>query len=68
MMDDGHKVKITLFYRGRELAHKDLGFALATRVIETFGEQAIVDQEPQLAGKQLSFVIRSNTNAKAKNA
>jgi translation initiation factor IF-3 len=67
MMDDGHKVKITLFYRGRELAHKDLGFALATRVIETFGEQAIVDQEPQLAGKQLSFVIRSNTNAKAKN-
>jgi translation initiation factor IF-3 len=67
MMDDGHKVKITLFYRGRELAHKDLGFALADRVIETFGEQAIVDQAPQLAGKQLSFVIRSNTNAKAKN-
>jgi len=68
MMDDGHKVKITLFYRGRELAHKDLGFALADRVIETFGEQAIVDQAPQLAGKQLSFVIRSNSNAKAKNS
>ncbi len=68
MMDDGHKVKITLFYRGRELAHKELGFALADRVIETFGDQAIVDQQPQLAGKQLSFVIRSNTNAKAKNS
>jgi translation initiation factor IF-3 len=67
MLDDGHKVKITLFYRGRELAHKDLGFALANRVIETFGDHVVVDQQPQLAGKQLSFVIRSNTNAKAKN-
>ena len=66
-LDTGHKVKITVFYRGRELAHKELGFKLAERVIAGFGDAIAVDQPPQLAGKQLNFVIRSNTNAKAKN-
>ncbi len=67
-LEAGHKVKITIFYRGREMAHKDLGFKLADKVIEEFGDQIMVDQQPQLNGKQLSFVIRSNTNAKAKNS
>lgn len=66
-LEAGHKVKITIFYRGRELAHKELGFKLAEKVIEGFGDIIAVDQQPQLAGKQLSFVIRSNTHAKAKN-
>ncbi len=64
----GHKVKITIFYRGRELAHKDIGFKLADKVIEGFGDTIVVDQAPQLAGKQLNFVIRSNQHAKAKDA
>ncbi len=67
-LDAGHKTKISIFYRGRENAHKDLGFTLADRVIEKFGEGIVVDQKPQLAGRQLNFVIRSNTNAKAKDA
>ena len=67
-LEAGHKVKITIFYRGRELAHKDLGFKLADEIIAGFNEQIAVDQPPQLNGKQLSFVIRSNNNAKAKNA
>ncbi len=66
-LESGHKVKITVFYRGREMAHKDLGFNLAERVIASFGDAIAVDQPPQLAGKQLSFVIRSNPHAKAKN-
>ncbi len=66
-LESGHKVKITIFYRGRELAHKDLGFTLADKVIGGFGDTISVDQKPQLNGKQLSFVIRSNNNAKAKN-
>ena len=67
-LDAGHKAKITVFYRGRENAHKDLGFQLADRVIERFGDTIVVDQKPQLAGRQLNFVIRSSTNAKAKDA
>ncbi len=67
-LEAGHKVKITVFYRGRELAHTDLGFKLADRVIESLGDKIAVDQQPQLAGKQLNFVIRGVNNAKAKNA
>ncbi len=59
-LENGHKVKITLFYRGREQAHKEIGFKIAQRVIEDFGDTIVVDQQPQLAGKQLSFVIRSS--------
>jgi translation initiation factor IF-3 len=66
-LEAGHKVKLTIFYRGRELAHKDLGFKLADKVIADFGDTIVVDQNPEFAGKQLNFVIRSN-HAKAKNA
>jgi translation initiation factor IF-3 len=71
-LDAGHKVKITIFYRGREMAHKDIGFKLAERVIEGFGDTIAVDQQPQLAGKQLSFTIRGtgrkSEHAKTENA
>ena len=59
-LDAGHKVKITAFFRGRELAHKDLGFKIAEKVINDFGDSVVVDQAPQLAGKQLSFVVRAS--------
>lgn len=65
-LNDGHKVKFIVFYRGRELAHKDIGFKLAERIIEILGDEIIVDQPPQFSGKQLFFTVRSN-NAKAKN-
>jgi translation initiation factor IF-3 len=67
-LENGHKVKLVVFFRGRELAHKDLGFQLADKVVEILGEQAIVEQQPQLSGKQLNLVVRSNNNAKAKDA
>ncbi len=59
-LEEGHKVKITIFYRGREMAHKDIGFKLADRVIERYGNTVVVDQAPQLNGKQLIFVLRSS--------
>ena len=63
-LEAGHKVKITLFYRGREQAHKEIGFKIAARVIDDFGDAIVVDQQPQLAGKQLNFVVRSNPSYK----
>ncbi len=66
-LEAGHKVKISIFYRGRELAHKEIGNQLADRVINKLGDSIIVDQSPQFAGRQLNFVIRSNS-AKAKNS
>jgi translation initiation factor IF-3 len=65
-LEDGHKVKIMAFFRGREMAHQELGYQLLARITEALSEVAVVDQTPQLAGKNLSIVVRSN-NAKAKN-
>lgn len=59
-LEAGHKVKITLFYRGREMAHKDIGFKLAEKILMRFGDTIVVEQQPQLNGKQLSFVLRSS--------
>jgi translation initiation factor IF-3 len=58
-LEAGHKVKIVIFYRGREQAHKEIGFNIAQQVINDFGDTIAVDQQPQLAGRQLSFVVRS---------
>lgn len=66
-LEAGHKVKITLFYRGREMAHKDIGFKLAERVISSYGENAVVEQQPQLAGKQLNFVLRASGATRKEN-
>jgi len=40
---DGHKVKIMIFFRGREMAHQDLGFVLMNKIIELLGENVIVE-------------------------
>ncbi len=61
---DGHKVKLIIVYRGREQAHKELGFKLADKVITDFADRAIVEQSPQLAGRQLSFVLRGTAHNK----
>ncbi|MGH7240533.1 MAG: translation initiation factor IF-3 [Candidatus Saccharimonadales bacterium] len=57
-LDEGHKVKIIIFYRGRENAHRELGYNLADRVVAELGDSVVVDQVPQLAGKQLIFTVR----------
>lgn len=67
-LEAGHKVKYVLRYKGRELAHRDVGFKLADKIIESFNEEVIVDQAPVFAGRQLSFVIRRAPNAKAKDS
>jgi translation initiation factor IF-3 len=67
-LEAGHKVKYVLRYKGRELAHRDVGYKLADRIIESYKDEIAVDQTPQFAGRQLSFVIRRAQNAKAKDA
>ena len=68
-LDAGHKVRIAIIYRGREMAHRDLGYKLADKVKDLLGEGLVVEQEPQFAGRQLSFVIRKTaSHAKVKDA
>lgn len=56
---DGHKVKILIFFRGREMAHRELGYELIDRVVNLLGDEAILEQKPQMAGRNLSIVVRS---------
>lgn len=62
-LDNGDKVKIAIVYRGRENAHREMGFRLAERLIDSFNGTIAVDSQPQLNGKQLIFMIRG-TGAK----
>ncbi|MDR0957480.1 MAG: translation initiation factor IF-3 [Candidatus Nomurabacteria bacterium] len=65
---DGDKVKIQVVFRGREMAHPEIGRALLDRVLESLADVAVADQKPVMAGKNLSVMIRSNPNAKNENA
>ena len=56
---EGHKVRIQIFYRGREMAHKELGFVMIDKIIALLENEAIVEQQPQMAGRNLSIVVRS---------
>lgn len=56
---EGHKVKILIFFRGREMAHKELGYVLIDRVVALLQDDAILEQKPVMAGRNLSIVIRS---------
>jgi len=57
-LEAGHKVRITVIYRGREMAHRELGYKLAERIQGLLGEEVVTDSEPQFAGRMLSFVVR----------
>jgi len=55
--DEGDKVKVTLRFRGREMAHQDLGMQLLHRVKEETTEIAKVEAEPKLEGRQMIMVL-----------
>ncbi len=55
--EEGDKVKLTLRFRGREMAHMELGMQLLNRVREEVGEIAKVEAEPKLEGRQMMMVL-----------
>lgn len=55
--EDGDKVKVTLRFRGREMAHQDLGMKVLDRVREEMEEIAKVEQSPKLEGRQMTMVM-----------
>lgn len=58
-LSDGHKVKILIFFRGREIAHKNLGYDLIDKMMEQLKDEATLEQKPTMAGRNLCIVIRS---------
>jgi translation initiation factor IF-3 len=56
-LDEGDKVKLTLRFRGREMAHKELGAAMLKRVETELAEEITVEQYPRMEGRQMVMMI-----------
>ena len=56
-LDAGNKVKVTLRFRGREMAHQELGVELLKRVEKDLEDYATVEQFPKMEGRQLVMVM-----------
>jgi len=56
-LEHGDKAKVTLRYRGREMAHQELGLQLLQRVEADLAEYGAVEQFPKMEGRQLTMVI-----------
>jgi len=56
-LEEGDKVKITLRFRGREIAHQEIGLELLTRVRDDVADTAKVEQEPNMEGRQMVMLL-----------
>tara|TARA_B100001057_G_scaffold450965_1_gene493505 strand:- start:412 stop:918 length:507 start_codon:yes stop_codon:yes gene_type:complete len=56
-LENGDKAKITLRFRGREMAHQDLGIAMVKRIEHDLEDIAQVEQYPKLEGRQMTMVF-----------
>jgi translation initiation factor IF-3 len=62
-IDEGHKVKVTLQFRGREMAHPELGRKILDDVIETVGPLAKVESQARMEGRSMSLVLSPDKKA-----
>lgn len=56
-LEDGDKGKVTLRFRGREMAHQDLGRRLMERIEKDLEELAVVESRPRLEGRQMTMML-----------
>lgn len=64
-LSDGHKVKVTLQFRGREMAHPELGSRILDAVIEQVGPLGKVESQARLEGRNMTMVLAPDKKAPA---
>ena len=57
-LDDGDRVKVMIVFKGREMAHKEIGRELLDKVVSLLGEGAVMEGTPQMNGRNLSVQVR----------
>ena len=62
-LDEGHKVKITIMFRGREVAHPELGMKILNRIAEIIGANAKMEATPRLDGRNMTMVLAPDKKA-----
>lgn len=53
----GHKVKLTVKFKGREMAHQDLGYQVLQEALTLLGDKVSVDKDAKMEGKKLSMIV-----------
>lgn len=61
-LEDGHKVRVVIMFRGRERTHPELGQELLGRVAKDVSEIAVVDMAPSIAGMDMNMVLRPSAS------
>lgn len=56
-LEDGNKVKFSMRFRGREMAHQDIGKEMFANIVEQFAEIAQIDFEPKFEGRQMMMIL-----------
>lgn len=56
-LEEGDKVKVTLRFRGREMAHQELGLELLNQVRDDLEDMAIVEQKPEMQGRMMNMTM-----------
>jgi translation initiation factor IF-3 len=59
-LEYGHKLKITMQFRGREIVHKSLGKKVFDRIVEEFADIATVEQFPRMEGNRMIMIMASS--------
>ena len=67
-LNDGDRVKVTVRFRGREMAHTDIGRARLHEFAEKCGEVGVLDKEPKLEGRNMSMFLSPKSQAAIKKA
>ena len=57
-LDDGDRVKVMIVFKGREMAHREIGKELLDKVVTLLGEDATMEGTPQMNGRNLSVQVR----------
>ena len=56
-LGDGHRVKVSVFFRGRSITHPELGEAMLKRIAEILTDVAVVEHPPRMEGRSMSIML-----------
>jgi len=56
-LSEGNKAKVTVVFRGREMAHREKGYELIERILEKIGDAAVIESNPRMEGRILFMVL-----------
>ncbi len=60
-LEDGNKAKVTVRFKGREMAHTELGWKILNRMAQTVSDLAVIEHHPKMEGRMLTMILSPKT-------